>query len=72
VGKGFAGYYAGQAVSTYGPGIAAALAPYAGYLTQAIAVDLLAAGTSAFWDDIKRYVRTHDVNIPPIGGGGGF
>lgn len=56
----------------FGSGILSALAPYAGTVTQTILVDLHAAGASAFWDDIKKYVRTNNVNIPPIKGGGDF
>ena len=32
-------------------------------IVQTVVVDLLAAPTSAFWDDIKNYVRTHDVSF---------
>ncbi len=59
------------AVGTYGPGVASALAPFAGsVIVQTVVVDLLAAPTSAFWDDIKYYVRTHNVSFdtPEFGG----
>jgi hypothetical protein len=50
------------------PHVAASTAGFTGsYLVQTIAVDLSSAAASGFWDDIKQYVRTHVVNIGPIG-----
>lgn len=68
-----AGYVGKKALEAYGPVVATALAPYAGsVIIQTIAVDLLAGGHSAFWDEIKEYVRTHPVKIKPIKFGGSF
>jgi len=72
VGGEFAKYAGKKALETYGPAVASAVAPYAGTVAQTILVDLHAAGASAFWADIKDYVRTHDVKIKPFGGGGEF
>jgi hypothetical protein len=71
---GEAGKYLGkQALERFGPPVATALAPVAGsVIVQTVAVDLLSAGISAFWGDIKEYIRTHNVDISPIKGGGDF
>lgn len=72
IGEGI-GYAGKKALEAYGPAVATTLAPYAAsVIAQTIAVDLLAGGTSAFWDDIKEYVRTHPVEIGPIKIGGSF
>ncbi len=43
-----------------------AAAPIAGsYLVQTIIVDISAAGTAAFFDDLQEYVRTHKVGLGP-------
>ena len=35
-------------------------------ITQTVLVDLSAAGTTLFFDDIQSYVRTHNVNLGPF------
>jgi RHS repeat-associated protein len=70
VAKGFLGKGIGEGLATYGPRAAAAVAPYVGLFTRTVAVDLMAATHAAFWDDIKHFVRTHDIDIPPVGPGG--
>ncbi|MDQ2757490.1 MAG: FG-GAP-like repeat-containing protein, partial [Actinomycetota bacterium] len=63
VGKGFGGLAAG----TYLPYVGAWLAPAAGNgLVQAILVDGSCATTSALFDDIQEYVRTHNVDLGPF------
>jgi len=49
------------------PHAATASAGFTGALVvQTIAVDLTAAGSTAFWDDLQGYVRTHNVNLGPF------
>jgi len=46
------------------------IAPASGFfgsiVTQTVLVDLSAAAASAFWDDLQRYVRTHNVELGPF------
>lgn len=57
----------GLAASTYAPYVGAWLAPAAGNgLVQAILVDGGSAATSALFDDIQEYLRTHNVDLGPF------
>lgn len=58
---------AGRVAAAVGPHVAAAFAPYAAsYAVQTTLVDLTAAGSAGFFDDLKQYVRTHNVDLGPF------
>ncbi|WP_345801300.1 toxin TcdB middle/N-terminal domain-containing protein [Microbacterium sp. AZCO] len=58
---------AGRVAAAVGPHVAAAFAPYAAsYIVQTALVDLTAAGGAGFFDDLKEYVRTHNVDLGPF------
>ena len=58
---------AGRAAGVVAPYALAAVAPAAGNaLVFAIIVDGGSAATSAFFDDLQEYVRTHNVNLGPF------
>ncbi|MBI4900573.1 MAG: hypothetical protein HY829_08875, partial [Actinobacteria bacterium] len=58
---------AGRAAGLVAPYALAAVAPAAGNaLVFAIVVDGSSAATSALFDDLQQYVRTHNVNLGPF------
>ncbi len=57
----------GRAAGVVAPYALAAAAPAAGNaIVFSIIVDAGSAATSAFFDDLQEYVRTHDVNLGPF------
>lgn len=57
----------GKSIGAVAPHWLEAIAGFTGnYITQTVMVDLHAAAASAFWEDLQKYVNTHNIDLGPV------